>query len=83
MLFRSAKAKFFRPYVEKLITLVKKNDLSARRELLRKLYVESAVRKVLEHLSPRYKERRGGYLRVVKLGYRRGDAAKVARIEFV
>ena len=78
-----AKAKFVRPYVEKMITLGKKNDLHARREILKKLYVESAVKKVLESLSPRYKDRKGGYLRVVKLGFRQGDAAKMVRIEFV
>jgi len=78
-----AKAKFVKPYVEKMITLGKKNNLHARRELLRKLYVESAVKKVLESLSPRYKERRGGYLRITKLGFRQGDAAKMVRIEFV
>lgn len=78
-----AKAKAIRPYVEKLITTGKRNDLHARRELLRKLYVESAVKKVLENLAPRYKDRKGGYLRIVKLGFRQGDAAKMVRIEFV
>lgn len=77
------KAKYIRPYVEKLITLGKKNTLHTRRELLSKLFVESAVKKILEELSPRYKERKGGYLRIIKLGYRQGDAAKVVRIEFV
>lgn len=78
-----AKAKVLRPYVEKMITLGKRNNLHARRELLKKLYLESAVKKVLEVLSPRYLERKGGYLRLVKLGFRHGDAAKVVRIEFV
>lgn len=78
-----AKAKVLRSYVEKLITLGKKNTLYARRQLLSKLYVEQAVKKVLDELSPRYKERKGGYLRIVKLGYRQGDAAKIVRVEFV
>jgi large subunit ribosomal protein L17 len=78
-----AKAKLLRPYVEKMITMGKRGDLHARRELMKKLYTESAVKKVLEVLSPRYKERKGGYLRIVKVGIRRGDAAKVAKIEFV
>lgn len=78
-----AKAKYVRPYVEKLVTVGKKGDLHARRELLKKLYTESAIKKVLEVLSPRYKERKGGYLRIVKLAIRRGDAAKVVKIEFV
>lgn len=77
------KAKYIRPYVERLITLGKKNNLFARRRLLSKLYVESAVKKVLDELAPRYKDRKGGYLRIVKVGFRRGDAAKVVRIEFV
>ena len=78
-----AKAKVLRPYVEKMITLGKKNTLHARRQLLAKLYLESAVKKALDELSPRYKERKGGYLRIVKLGYRQGDAAKMVKIEFV
>ena len=77
------KAKYIRPYVERLISKGKKNNLHTRRELLKKLFVESAVKKVLDELSPRFKDRNGGYLRIVKLGFRRGDAAKVVRIEFV
>ena len=78
-----AKAKVLRPYIEKLITKGKKNDLNTRRQLNRYLYKENAVKKVLEVLSPRYKERKGGYTRVIKLGSRIGDAAKMAIIEFV
>lgn len=77
------KAKYIRPYVERLITKGKKNNLHTRRELLKKLFVESAVKKILDELSPRFKDRRGGYLRIIKLGFRRGDAAKVVKIEFV
>ena len=77
------KAKVLRPYVEKLITLGKKNTLHARRQLLAKLYLETAVKKVLDELSPRFKDRKGGYLRITKLGFRQGDAAKIAKIEFV
>lgn len=77
------KAKYIRPYVERLITLGKKNSLYARRGLLKKLFLQSAVKKVLEELAPRYKDRNGGYLRIIKLGFRRGDAAKVVKIEFV
>ena len=78
-----AKARVLRPYVEKMITLGKKNTLHARRQLLAKLYLETAVKKVLDELSPRMKNRNGGYLRIVKLGQRQGDAAKIVRIEFV
>lgn len=78
-----AKAKALRPYVEKLITKGRKNDLNTRRQLLKVLYKENAVKKVLEVLSPRYKERNGGYTRIIKLGSRQGDSAKMAIIEFV
>lgn len=78
-----AKAKAVKPIVEKLITKGKAGDLHARRELLKYLYVENAVKKILEDLSPRYKERKGGYTRIVKLGNRQGDAAKIVQIEFV
>lgn len=77
------KAKTLKPYVEKMITLGRKNTLHARRQLLAKLYVESAVNKVLEVLSPRYKDRKGGYTRITKLGARHGDGAKIAQIEFI
>jgi large subunit ribosomal protein L17 len=78
-----AKAKAVKPIVEKLITKGKANDLHTRRELLKYLYVENAVKKILEDLSPRYKERKGGYTRIVKMGNRQGDAAKIVQIEFV
>jgi large subunit ribosomal protein L17 len=78
-----AKAKAVRPFIEKLITKGKRNDLNARRELKKVLYQDNAIRKVLEVLSPRYKERKGGYTRIIKLGARTGDAAKMAIIEFV
>lgn len=77
------KAKILRPYVERLITIGKKKTLQSRRQLLSKLYIGSAVKKIIEELAPRYAERKGGYLRIVKLGFRKGDAAKEVRIEFV
>lgn len=78
-----AKAKAIKPIVEKLITKGKSGDLHARRELIKYLYLENAVKKVLEDLSPRYKNRQGGYTRIIKLGHRQGDGAKIAQIEFV
>ena len=78
-----AKAKAMKPFVEKLITKGKSGDLHARRELLKVLYVDSAVEKVLKELSPRYKDRKGGYTRIIKLGHRQGDGAKMVQIEFV
>lgn len=78
-----AKAKVLRSYVERLITKGKKNVLSTRRDLAKYLPMENAIKKVLEELSPRYQERPGGYTRIVKVGIRQGDAARMARIEFI
>jgi len=78
-----AKAKAVKPLVEKLITTAKKNDLTARRKLLTVLYHKKAVNKALEVLGPRYKERKGGYLRIINLGRRQGDGAEIVQIEFV
>jgi len=78
-----AKAKAIKPIVEKLITKGKAGDLHARRELLKFIYGENAVNKVIEDLGPRYKTRKGGYTRIIKLGARQGDAAKMVQIEFV
>lgn len=77
------KAKELRPYVEKLITIAKKNSLHARRQLLAKLYDEEQVRKIIDVLAARYKDRNGGYTRIIRSGFRFGDAAPVAIIEFV
>lgn len=78
-----AKAKVLRSFVEPLVTRGKDNTLAARRMLMRSIPVENAVKKVLEQLGPRYKERPGGYTRITKLPQRQGDAARMARIEFV
>ena len=77
------KAKDLRPVVEKLITLGKRGDLHARRIAMSKLRDHDMVRKLFEVLGPRYKERSGGYCRVLKAGFRYGDSAPVAVIEFV
>ena len=78
-----AKAKTVRPYAEKLVTLAKRPTLANRRQLLKRLPTEGAVRKLIEVLGPRYAERRGGYTRITKLGRRAGDQAEMAQIEFV
>lgn len=78
-----AKAKAVKPLVEKLITTAKKNDLTARRKLLDVLYHKKAVNKALEVLGPRYKERAGGYTRIIKTPNRQGDNAEMVTIEFV
>src|SRR3954447_16482466 len=77
------KAKDLRPIVEKLITLGKKGDLTARRQAIAEMRDVSAVKKLFDVLAPRYKERNGGYTRVIKAGFRYGDSAAVAVIEFV
>jgi large subunit ribosomal protein L17 len=77
------KAKDLRPIVEKLVTLGKRGDLHARRQAVAEMRDPAMVRKLFEVIGPRYKERAGGYTRVLKAGYRYGDSAPVAVIEFV
>ena len=77
------KAKDLRPVVEKLITLGKRGDLHARRQAIAQIKDVALVRKLFDVLGPRYKERHGGYLRVLKAGFRFGDNAPMAVIEFV
>lgn len=78
-----SKAKELRGMVEKMITRGKANTLTARRLLLKQLGQANAVKKILEVLSPRFKDRRGGYTRIIKLAPRAGDGAKMVIIEFV
>jgi large subunit ribosomal protein L17 len=77
------KAKELRPYVEKLVTLGKRGDLHARRLLIAKTRDLGTARKLIDVLAPRYAERPGGYIRVIKAGFRLGDDAPMAVIEFV
>jgi large subunit ribosomal protein L17 len=77
------KAKSLRPVVEKLVTLAKRGDLSARRLVLARLKDETMTKKLFDTLAPRYKARNGGYTRVLKAGFRHGDNAPIAVIEFV
>ena len=77
------KAKDLRPIVEKLVTLAKRGDLHARRQAIAEMRDIPMVRKLFDVIGPRYKDRNGGYTRVLKAGYRYGDAAAVAVIEFV
>ena len=77
------KAKDLRPVVEKLITLGKRGDLHARRQAISQLQNVELVKKIFDVLAPRYKERTGGYCRVLKAGFRFGDNAPMAVIEFV
>jgi large subunit ribosomal protein L17 len=77
------KAKVIRPVVEKLITLGKKGDLNARRKLFALVRSDLAVTKLVDIIAKRYESRHGGYLRIMKAGFRYGDMAPMAVIEFV
>ena len=77
------KAKDLRPVVEKLITLGKRGGLHARRQALAQLPDQAAVRKLFDELASRYESRSGGYTRIIKAGFRYGDASPMAVIEFV
>jgi len=77
------KAKELRPYVEKLVTLGKRGDLHARRQAYAKLPDKKWAAKLFDVLGPRYAERNGGYTRVLKAGFRHGDSAPMAVIEFI
>lgn len=77
------KAKTLKPKVEKMVTRAKVDSLHNRREILKTLPTKNAVKKLFEVIGPKYKERKGGYLRITKLEPRKGDGAKMAIIEFV
>jgi len=77
------KAKELRPFVEKLVTLGKRGDLESRRKTISILQDEKMVAKVFDTFADRYKDRKGGYIRIVKIGNRFGDNASTAVIEFV
>jgi large subunit ribosomal protein L17 len=77
-----AKAKEISGFVEKFITQAKKKDLSSRRRLS-KFLAPKAIKKICDEIAPRFKDRKGGYTRVIKLGQRKSDGAKMAIIELV
>ena len=77
------KAKAARPHVEKLITLGKKGDVHARRQALAYLQTREAVTRLFDTVAPRYGDRQGGYLRIVRTGFQRGDGAEKAFIELL
>ena len=79
----AAKAKEIRTLADKLITLAKRGDLSARRMAIARLADEDVVRKLFDEIAGKYSERHGGYTRILKLGPRRGDAAPMVIIELV
>jgi large subunit ribosomal protein L17 len=77
------KAKDLRPIVEKLVTMARKNDLATRRRLISLIRDELAVNKLMTVINDRYVSRPGGYIRIMKAGFRHGDMAPMAVIEFV
>jgi len=77
------KAKELRPIMEKLVTLAKRGDLHARRNAASQLKQDAYVAKLFEILGPRYKDRQGGYVRIMRAGFRYGDMAPMAIIELV
>ena len=78
-----AKAKALRPYVEKLVTKAKVGGVHKQRQVVSTIHDKEAAAKLFAKIGPRYADRNGGYLRILKLGPRNGDNAPMARIEFV
>jgi large subunit ribosomal protein L17 len=78
-----ARAKEVRSIAEKMITLAKKNDLAARRLVLAEVLDETTVKNLFEKIAPKYEDRNGGYIRITKVGLRRGDATPKAVLELV
>ena len=77
------KAKELRPIVEKLVTLGKRGDLHARRQVISQIRSDAMAKRLFDEIAPRYASRNGGYLRIMKAGFRHGDNAALAVIEFV
>jgi large subunit ribosomal protein L17 len=78
-----AKAKAVRPHVEKMITLGKRGDLHSRRQALSFLQTDAAVTRLFDTVAPRYGDRQGGYLRIVRTGFQKGDGAEKAFVELL
>ena len=78
-----AKAKEIRGFLEPLVSLAKENTVANQRRAYSKLRDKNAVAKLFNNIGPRFKERPGGYLRIIKRGYRTGDKAPIAQVEFV
>lgn len=79
----NAKAKELRPFAERLITLARRGDLHARRQAARTIHDKEALRKLFDTLGPRYADRAGGYMRILKLGRRKGDGAEIALVQLI
>jgi large subunit ribosomal protein L17 len=79
----NAKAKELRPFAERLITLARRGDLHARRQAARTIHDKEALKKLFDTLGPRYADRAGGYMRILKLGRRKGDGAEIALVQLI
>jgi large subunit ribosomal protein L17 len=79
----TAKAKELRPFAERLITLARRGDLHARRQAARTIHDKDALKKLFDTLGPRYADRDGGYMRILRIGRRKGDGAQVALVQLV
>ncbi|NLL62334.1 MAG: 50S ribosomal protein L17 [Candidatus Atribacteria bacterium] len=77
------KAKELQKYLEKVVTIAKEDNLQARREVIKVIPNKEAIRLLFEEISPQFKERNGGYTRVIRAGFRKGDSSPMAIIEFV
>ncbi|MBI4651463.1 50S ribosomal protein L17 [Candidatus Desantisbacteria bacterium] len=77
------KSKEAKRLAEKLITIAKQNNLHARREVIKHINNKEVMKKLFENIAPRYTDRQGGYTRILKLGYRKGDAASLSLFELV
>ncbi|MFZ5597017.1 MAG: 50S ribosomal protein L17 [Bacillota bacterium] len=77
------RAKQIKSIADKMVTLAKRGDLAARRQALAYIYDEDVVRKLFDTVGPKYSDRQGGYTRIVKVGFRRGDAAPMVIVELV
>ena len=78
-----AKAKELRRFIEPLITFAKKGDIHSRRQVLKKIPHKTVVRELFDKIGPQYAKRKGGYTRIIKLGFRENDCAPISLIEFV
>lgn len=78
-----ARAKELNSLAEKMITLGKQGDLAARRQVMEFLLDETVVKELFENIAPKYADRQGGYTRIMKTGYRRGDAAEMVLVQLV
>ena len=79
----TAQAKELRPFAEKLITLARRGDLHARRQVERRIKDRATLKRLFDEIGPRFASRPGGYIRILKLGFRPGDGADMARIELL